>query len=688
MIKFRRLLSVAVICVLLISLFPASNVFAAPSSTMSISGNTEVGSIITVSVKLNSGGGLIGGYNGSFSYESEYFQLQSISQGNYTSSNFSSDSLNFNDYGFSINSGTTVLKAKFKCMKVGTKSISCYFDDVGDEVGTSLGSTSCGTPITIVTPVPKSSNTNLSALTVSPGTLSPNFSKTTKSYSMSVAEDQTKITVSATPEDSKSTVTLNGVQKNLQPGANTVKITVKAEDGTTKVYSIVVTRQSGPTGTPTPTPEPLPLMAYLDEELMILPIDELTVIPEGFAADFSTYKGVQIPVVKGNASATAEEDILLVLLVTDSGTKYFVYEPALQTVYPYLFVSQAVLSLQVLPASEDIAIPVGYEPFPFDYQGESITAYRLISNPDFKQILIYVKNAQGAGAFYYYDTESIMLMPYRGEVSVSAATPTPTVTPAETSAASIPSDTSLLPTDSSRSESKTIGQSLTNFKNPLTIMFYLVSLIALVLIAAVVTLLITRNSGYSDYADVDEDVEDEEIYLPEDEAITPPIVAPDRKDYFYSFGDSEEAHKDNSAAKSRPASKETNYPPIAVNPVAKPTVTGDAPLSGVRTINIDNIPGLNPSATPTVPSANVSSPVAAPVPVRLKQELEAEKRSETSQIKPTQESVAPHVVTPQKPAVNSSKPGPYDQVLDFPDLSKDKDKKPLNNNPSNDPDIE
>jgi hypothetical protein len=684
MTKIKRLLSVAIVCVLLISLFPASNVFAAPSCSMSISGNTEVGSIITVSVKLNSDG-LIGGYNGSFSYEAEYFELQSISIGNYTSGNFSSDSLNFTDYGFSISSGTTVLKAKFKCMKVGTKSISCYFDDVGDDVGTSLGSTSCGASITIVTPVPKSSNSNLSKLTVSPGTLSPAFSKTTKSYSMSVGEDQTKITVSATAEDSKATVSLNGVQKSLQPGDNTVKITVKAEDGTTKVYSIVVTRQSGPTGTPTPTPEPLPLMTYLEEELMILPIDELTVIPEGFAADFSTYKGVQIPVVKGKASPTSTEDLLLVLLVTDTGAKYFVYDPALQTVYPFLFVSQTALSLQVLQASETLAIPVGYEAFPFVYEGETITAYRLISNPELKQILLYVKNAEGAGVFYYYDTQAIMLMPYLGEVLI-AATPTPTIVPTETDPSSNPSDTSALPTESNNSESKTLGQSLTDLKNPLTIVFYLVSLIALVLIAAVVTLLLTRNSGYSD--DIEEEIDDDENLLPEDEQMPPPLVAPDRKDYFYSFGESEETQSHNSATRPGPVASAPNYPPIAVNQVAKPPVASETPVMGVRTINLNNIPGLASSVAPVIPAAIVDTPAVSPVPVRLKQELEAEKLSAASQMKPSQGSVASPIVPPQKPSSNANKPGPYDQVLDFPDLSKDTGKKPQNNNPSTDPDME
>lgn len=686
MTKLKRILSVAIVCVLLISLFPASTVLAAPSSTMSISGNTEVGSIITVSVKLSSSG-LIGSYNGSFSYEAEYFELQSIEQGNYTSSNFESYSLNFNDYGFSISSGTTVVKAKFKCMKVGTKSISCYFDDVGDDVGTPLGSASCGASVTIVTPVPKSSNANLSKLTVSPGTLSPAFLKTTKSYSMSVGEDQTKITVSATAEDSKATVSLNGVQKSLQPGVNTVKITVKAEDGTTKVYSIVVTRESGPTGTPTPTPEPLPLMAYLEEELMILPIDELTVIPEGFAAEFSAYKGVQIPVVKGKASPTSIEDILLVLLVTDTGEKYFVYDPDLQTVYPFLFVSQTAVSMQVLQATEALTIPVGYEAFPYVLEGETITAYRLISDPESKQILIYVKNAEGVGVFYYYDTEAIMLMPYLGEVLIVGATPTPTVIPVETDPSSNPSDTSASPAASDLSESKTLGQNLTDFKNPLTIMFYLVSLVALVLIAAVVTLLLTRNSAYSD--EIVESIDEDDNILPEDEQMPPPLVTPDRKDYFYSFGESEGHIRENSSAKTSSSANSPNYPPIAVPQTARRQVASDVPVMGVRTINLDSIPGLVPPIEESVNPLNVAvNPAIAPVPVRLKQELEAEKLSAASQMMPSQGSVASPIVTPQTPSSNSNKPGPYEPVLDFPDVSKNTSKKPAMDNPFTDPDME
>lgn len=679
--KFSILSGVLAI-IIVMTMIPFSTVFAAAAVSISISGTAEVGKTITASLTISGPEATYYGFSGGFAYNSNLLTLNSISS-NYLSDSEKNVSLGtFACGGKSIPSGSTIVTATFTCIAAGDTTISLQGFEV-DNVDSSDSKS-----VSIKDPVPKSSNSSLSSLTVSPGTLSPAFSKTTFSYSMSVGEDQSKITVSATPEDSKASVSLNGVQKNIKPGTNTVKVTVTAEDGTTSVYSIVVTRESGPTSTPTPTPEPLPLMVYLDEELMILPIDDSTVIPEGFVAAFSTYKGVQIPVVQGKASPTSTEDILLILLVTDTGSKYFVYDPELQIVYPFIFISQGAISLQVLQASEALTIPVGYEAFPFEYQGDTIIAYRLISDPESKQILIYVQNAAGEGVFYYFDTELLMLMPYRGEVQIVVATPTPTIAPTESVTESIPSDTSILPTESVISETKTLGQNLTDLKNPLTILFYLVSLIALVLIAAVVTLLLTRNSAYGEEIENAID-DDEEDYLPEDNYIPPIIVSPDKKDYFQALGSIDEPSSEEVESKSPPKSQAPNYAPAASVPAVKRPVSSDTPVMGVRTINLDSIPGL---ATPALEPVNTltapDTSSASPIPVRLKQELEAEKLSAASKISQVPEKVAPPVQAPQIPSGNLNKPSPYNRVLDFPDLSKNTENRPHNDNSFTDPDME
>ena len=97
-----------------------------------------------------------------------------------------------------------------------------------------------------------SNNADLSALTLSQGTLSPAFSPSTTSYSASVAHSVTSITVTPAMASIGATATVNGTPVasgspsgpiSLNVGANSVPIVVTASDGTTtKTYSVVITR--------------------------------------------------------------------------------------------------------------------------------------------------------------------------------------------------------------------------------------------------------------------------------------------------------------------------------------------------------------------------------------------------------------------------------------------------------------
>jgi len=101
--------------------------------------------------------------------------------------------------------------------------------------------TNCQNPVTGST---KSSNADLSALTVSSGTLSPEFSAGTLAYSVSVANAVTSIIITGTKSDSTASVSANsGVTQALIVGANIITLSVTAQDGTTvKNYVITVTR--------------------------------------------------------------------------------------------------------------------------------------------------------------------------------------------------------------------------------------------------------------------------------------------------------------------------------------------------------------------------------------------------------------------------------------------------------------
>ena len=84
-----------------------------------------------------------------------------------------------------------------------------------------------------------SSNANLASLSISQGTLNPKFSASKTQYTVNLNGDVSSIKVNATAADSKAVVYGTGT-KSLKPGKNTISVSVAAEDGSTKEYTITV----------------------------------------------------------------------------------------------------------------------------------------------------------------------------------------------------------------------------------------------------------------------------------------------------------------------------------------------------------------------------------------------------------------------------------------------------------------
>lgn len=96
-----------------------------------------------------------------------------------------------------------------------------------------------------------SSDATLSNLSISSGTLTPVFAPGTKSYTASVANAVSSITVTPTVNESHALVTVNGTAVtsgqpsapvNLAVGKNKITAVITAQDGTIMTYSIIVTR--------------------------------------------------------------------------------------------------------------------------------------------------------------------------------------------------------------------------------------------------------------------------------------------------------------------------------------------------------------------------------------------------------------------------------------------------------------
>jgi hypothetical protein len=97
----------------------------------------------------------------------------------------------------------------------------------------------------------KSTDNNLSNLTVSVGTLSPAFSAAVTNYGVSVPPATPSVTVIAATSSSKATFQVVGVAvpsgspsppQPLVSGFNLIDIAVFAEDGSVRIYDVTVSR--------------------------------------------------------------------------------------------------------------------------------------------------------------------------------------------------------------------------------------------------------------------------------------------------------------------------------------------------------------------------------------------------------------------------------------------------------------
>ena len=87
----------------------------------------------------------------------------------------------------------------------------------------------------------KSTNKALKDLVIENYKLTPDFDPETTKYTLEVAKDVEKLEISPILQDDKAKFDIQG-NENFRVGNNIVRVTVTAEDGTTRIYSITVTK--------------------------------------------------------------------------------------------------------------------------------------------------------------------------------------------------------------------------------------------------------------------------------------------------------------------------------------------------------------------------------------------------------------------------------------------------------------
>ena len=124
-------------------------------------------------------------------------------------------------------------------VSIGSSTASISINSSSSSTSTTTASNN-GTGTTNQEPNKKSSNANLSNLGIKPNDFT-GFKAGTTSYNVTVPADVEAVEVYATAQDSKSKIAGTG-KKQLQEGENKLEVTVTAEDGTKKTYTINVTK--------------------------------------------------------------------------------------------------------------------------------------------------------------------------------------------------------------------------------------------------------------------------------------------------------------------------------------------------------------------------------------------------------------------------------------------------------------
>lgn len=309
---------------------------------------------------------------------------------------------------------------KFKAINAGNAAVAV---NTSQSVVSSLAtdymaiSASAG-QVSVKAPASYSTNNNLSSLAISPGTLTPAFSKDVTTYNASVAADCTRLVVSAVAEDSKAKITTWGAA--LDPGDNTTKITVTAEDGSKKVYVIYTkraieqTQAAKPETNPgdnkpedtqnntEPSTEALKTDVTVNIEgqdyFVVSNFDE-KVLPEGYEAVEYTFGASQVVVGKGIANGVT---LFYLETATDEGgnKSFFKYDETTGTFTPYITLISKNMEYTVI--TENVpALPGDYVSTTLESTTPSITVW-VPNNSSPEYFLFYGMNINGNTGWYQY----------------------------------------------------------------------------------------------------------------------------------------------------------------------------------------------------------------------------------------------------------------------------------------------
>lgn len=249
----KRVISILITCLLLAGLLGSIPVSAAKGSLSVTASSTAVtvGQDVTITLTYDGGGEGIGNISGTLTYDADLFRCIDC----YGSVDLSGTAGNyrFTYFATEVNAPTSVtVTFVFRAKAIGGGTFDVSTDDFFNDYDSSLGTPSDWVTVAVGNPTTLSGNANLISLVPTRGTLSPAFDPTITRYTITVPYEVTSLSLSTTAAHSAASISISG-KSTLEVGQNTRTITVTAPNGTTKTYTVVITRAAYTTPATTPT---------------------------------------------------------------------------------------------------------------------------------------------------------------------------------------------------------------------------------------------------------------------------------------------------------------------------------------------------------------------------------------------------------------------------------------------------
>lgn len=388
--KKIKVILISLFCLLVIP----KTVFAA-SGKINVSGTSTVvvGNNVTVTITLSSST-LIGSWEMSLNYDKNYLQLRSAT----SESN-----------GIRMAASTaTGVKSKsytftFKTLKKGSTSVSvggylAYAYADLSEISLSSNSKKINIITQAELEASYSKNNNLASLGVEGFTLTPEFNANTLEYSVIVPEDTKNVNITGTVQDKKASITGVGVQQ-VNQGNNKFLVTVKAENGSEKTYTINVDVKDE---------NPIEVTVG-DKKYTVVKIKENLPIASLYNEYSIKINEFDIPAYKNDYTGL----VLVGLKDNEGNISLFIYDDENNSYKEYNELKSSQITIYPLKPEENIE---GYKKGNVKIQDIDVEGFYLNEDSDF--FVIYGVNVEtGDKGFYMYDKKMQTLIKYNDELS-------------------------------------------------------------------------------------------------------------------------------------------------------------------------------------------------------------------------------------------------------------------------------